>query len=87
MGRERHPKATRLMITADGGCSNGYLVRLWKIELQNLANELKFPITVCHLPPGTSKWNKIEHRLFRSSVSIGAASRSAPHDRPASRRR
>ena len=64
MGRERHPKATRLMITADGGCSNGYLVRLWKIELQNLANELKFPITVCHLPPGTSKWNKIEHRLF-----------------------
>jgi hypothetical protein len=52
------------MITADGGGSNGYRVRLWKIELQNLSNELKFPITVCHFPPGTSKWNKIEHRLF-----------------------
>src|SRR5499425_3636651 len=69
MGKERHPKATRLMITADGGGSNGYRVRLWKIELQNLANELKFPITVCHFPPGTSKWNKIEHRLF-SFISI-----------------
>jgi hypothetical protein len=52
------------MVTADGGGSNGYRVWLWKIELQKLANELKFPITVCHLPPGTSKWNKIEHRLF-----------------------
>src|SRR5215831_12764444 len=69
MGKERHPKATRLMITADGGGSNGYRVRLWKIELQTLANELKFPITVCHFPPGTSKWNKIEHRLF-SFISI-----------------
>jgi transposase len=69
MGKERHPKATRLMITADGGGSNGYRVRLWKIELQDLANELKFPITVCHFPPGTSKWNKIEHRLF-SFISI-----------------
>src|SRR6266568_3455298 len=64
MGRKRHPKAKRLMITADGGGSNGYRVRLWKVELQNLADELKRPITVCHLPPGTSKWNKIEHRLF-----------------------
>jgi hypothetical protein len=64
MGRKRHPKAKRLMITADGGGSNGYRVRLWKIELQKLADELKLPITVCHLPPGTSKWNKIEHRLF-----------------------
>jgi Rhodopirellula transposase DDE domain len=64
MGKKRHPKATRLMITADGGGSNGYRVRLWKVELQNLADELKLPITVCHLPPGTSKWNKIEHRLF-----------------------
>ncbi len=64
MGKKRHPKAKRLMITADGGGSNGYRVRLWKIELQNLADELRLPITICHLPPGTSKWNKIEHRLF-----------------------
>ena len=64
MGKKRHPKATRLMITADGGGSNGYRVRLWKVELQKLADELKLPVTVCHLPPGTSKWNKIEHRLF-----------------------
>jgi len=64
MGKKRHPKAKRLMITADGGGSNGHRVRLWKVELQKLANELKLPITVCHLPPGTSKWNKIEHRLF-----------------------
>lgn len=64
MGKKRHPKAERLMITADGGGSNGCRVRLWKVELQKLANELKLPITVCHLPPGTSKWNKIEHRLF-----------------------
>jgi hypothetical protein len=64
MGNKRHPKAKRLMITADGGGSNGYRVRLWKVELQKLSDELKLPITVCHLPPGTSKWNKIEHRLF-----------------------
>ena len=65
MGKKRYPKKLEgLMVTADGGGSNGYRVRLWKIELQKLANELGFPITVCHLPPGTSKWNKIEHRLF-----------------------
>ena len=64
MGQKRHPKAKRLMITADGGGSNGYRVRLWKVELQKLADKIKLPITVCHLPPGTSKWNKIEHRLF-----------------------
>jgi hypothetical protein len=64
MGKKRYPKATRLMISDDGGGSNGYRVRLWKVELQNLVYELKFPITVCHLPPGTSKWNKIEHPLF-----------------------
>jgi hypothetical protein len=64
MGKKRHPKASRLMIAADGGGSNGYRVRLWKVELQSLADELKFSITVCHLPPGTSKWNKIEHRLL-----------------------
>src|SRR6266702_1953882 len=64
MGKKRYPKASRLMITADGGGSNGHRLRLWKIELQRLAKELRIPITVCHLPPGTSKWNKIEHRLF-----------------------
>jgi hypothetical protein len=64
MGKKRHPKAKRLMITADGGGSNGYRVRLWKVELQKLSDEFNLPITVCHLPPGTSKWNKIEHRLF-----------------------
>jgi transposase len=64
MGRARYPHATKLLITADCGGSNGVRVRLWKRELQNLANELGIAITVCHLPPGTSKWNKIEHRLF-----------------------
>ncbi|MGH7393880.1 MAG: ISAzo13 family transposase [Candidatus Rokuibacteriota bacterium] len=64
MGQMRYPRATRLLVTADGGGSNGHRVRLWKVELQTLANTLGFPITVCHLPPGTSKWNKIEHRLF-----------------------
>jgi Rhodopirellula transposase DDE domain len=64
MGRTRYPQATSLLITADGGGSNGSRVRLWKLELQKLADELGVPITVCHLPPGTSKWNKIEHRLF-----------------------
>jgi hypothetical protein len=64
MGAPRYPDASSLMITADGGGSNGYRLRLWKLELQGLVDELGFPITVCHLPPGTSKWNKIEHRLF-----------------------
>lgn len=64
MGRERYPMAKSLLITADGGGSNGSRVRLWKLELQKLADELDIPISVCHLPPGTSKWNKIEHRLF-----------------------
>jgi transposase len=64
MGASKYPNATSLLITADGGGSNGYRLRLWKFELQGLANELGIPITVCHLPPGTSKWNKIEHRLF-----------------------
>ena len=64
VGRPRYPKATRLVITADGGGSNGSRVRLWKRELQRLANELGLDIVVHHLPPGTSKWNKIEHRLF-----------------------
>ena len=69
MGKKRHPNAKRLLITADGGGSNGYRVRLWKVELQKLADQLRLPVTVCHLPPGTSKWNKIEHRLF-SFISI-----------------
>jgi DNA-binding transcriptional MerR regulator len=64
MGASKYPDATSLLITADGGGSNGYRLRLWKFELQGLADALGFPITVCHLPPGTSKWNKIEHRLF-----------------------
>jgi hypothetical protein len=64
MGRERYPAAQRLMITADRGGSNGSRVRLWKLELQKLADEAGLSITVCHYPPGTSKWNKIEHRLF-----------------------
>jgi Rhodopirellula transposase DDE domain len=64
MGSEAYPAATRLLITADGGGSNGSRLRLWKTELQKLADELDFPVAVCHLPPGTSKWNKIEHRLF-----------------------
>lgn len=64
MGQLNYPNAKRLLITADGGGSNGSRVRLWKLELQDLANELEIPISVCHLPPGTSKWNKIEHRLF-----------------------
>lgn len=64
MGSSQFPDASSLLITADGGGSNGYRVRLWKVELQKLVDELGFAITVCHLPPGTSKWNKIEHRLF-----------------------
>lgn len=64
MGSTIYTKATSLTITADGGGSNGSRLRLWKIELQRFADELNRPVTVCHFPPGTSKWNKIEHRLF-----------------------
>jgi Rhodopirellula transposase DDE domain len=64
IGCKRYPDAKRLTITCDGGGSNGSRVRLWKLELQKLANELGIEITVHHLPPGTSKWNKIEHLLF-----------------------
>ena len=64
MGRTEYSGARRLLITADGSGSNGSRVRLWKVELQKLANETGLAISVCHLPPGTSKWNKIEHRLF-----------------------
>ena len=64
MGRPAYPQAVRLLITADAGGSNGSRLRLWKVELQKLADETGLRIAVCHFPPGTSKWNKIEHRLF-----------------------
>ena len=64
MGAESYPDAKRLLICADGGGSNGYRVRLWKVELQAFADAAGLEVTVCHFPPGTSKWNKIEHRLF-----------------------
>ncbi len=64
VGAPTYPQAERLLICADGGGSNGVRVRLWKVALQALADETGLQITVCHLPPGTSKWNKIEHRLF-----------------------
>ena len=64
MGWKRYRSATQLLITADGGGSNSSRCRLWKVALQTLANQLKVPVSVCHFPPGTSKWNKIEHRMF-----------------------
>jgi hypothetical protein len=64
MGHRRFPRASELLITADGGGSNGHRSRLWKVCLQTLANDLEMKLHVCHFPPGTSKWNKIEHRLF-----------------------
>jgi hypothetical protein len=64
LGRSEYPEAKRLLISADGGGSNGSRVRLWKWELQQLADQTGLALSVCHLPPGTSKWNKIEHRLF-----------------------
>jgi transposase len=69
MGKEHYPHASKLLITADGGGSNGYKRRLWKYELQRFANESGLEISVCHFPPGTSKWNKVEHRLF-SRISL-----------------
>ena len=69
MGSPAYPNATKILINADGGGSNGHRLRLWKVELQKLADELGLEITVCHFPPGTSKWNKIEHRLF-SQISL-----------------
>ncbi len=64
MGTSVYPQARELLITADAGGSNGYRVRLWKRELQKFADETGLTVTVCHFPPGTSKWNKIEHRMF-----------------------
>ena len=63
-GKRLYPRARRLLITADGGGSNGYRLRVWKLELQKLADATTLAIEVCHFPPGTSKWNKVEHRLF-----------------------
>ena len=63
-GRRLYPDASRVLITADGGGSNGWRLRLWKSELQKLADQTELSLSVCHFPPGTSKWNKIEHRLF-----------------------
>ncbi len=64
MGRRAYPDATRLLVTADAGGSNGYRTKLWKLQLQRFANETGLDVTVAHYPPGTSKWNKIEHRMF-----------------------
>jgi hypothetical protein len=64
MGRHRYPQATGLLITADGGGSNSYRTKLWKRELQRFSNETRLEIHMCHFPPGTSKWNKIEHQMF-----------------------
>jgi hypothetical protein len=64
MGKQRFPDAKRLLVTADAGGSNGYRVRAYKVELVKLARELGLEITVCHYPPGTSKWNRIEHKMF-----------------------
>jgi Rhodopirellula transposase DDE domain len=72
MGTTVYPQATRLLVTADAGGSNGYRLRLWKKELAALAQETGLTITVCHMPPGTSKWNRIEHRLF-SHISMNWA--------------
>jgi hypothetical protein len=69
VGQPAYPKSRRLLICADAGGSNGYRLRLWKVELAKLADEAGISITVCHFPPGTSKWNKIEHRLF-SHISM-----------------
>ncbi len=78
-GNPAHPHANRLLITADGGGSNGYRTRLWKTELAALAAETALEITVCHLPPGTSKWNKIEHKLF-SHISINCGRPLSSHE-------
>jgi hypothetical protein len=69
MGKATYPKERKLLINADGGGSNGHRLKLWKKELQDFSNETNMQITVCHFPPGTSKWNKIEHRLF-SQISL-----------------
>ena len=69
MGKKTYSGKRKLMINADGGGSNGHRLKLWKRELQKFSNQTNMQITVCHFPPGTSKWNKIEHRLF-SQISL-----------------
>jgi hypothetical protein len=64
MGKKVYPEASKLLINADGGGSNGRRNKLWKIQLQEFANEVGMEMHMCHFPPGTSKWNKIEHRMF-----------------------
>jgi Rhodopirellula transposase DDE domain len=81
MGRERFPDAERLLVTADAGGSNGYRVRAWKVELARLAAETDLRITVSHYPPGTSKWNRIEHRMF-SFITMNWRGRPLPNLRP-----
>ena len=80
VGAERYPHAEKLLITADAGGSNGYRTRLWKTELAALATETGLAITVCHFPPGTSKWNKIEHRLFSHISSNWRGQTLASHE-------
>jgi hypothetical protein len=75
VGSHAYPRAERLLVTANAGGSNGYRVRAWKTELARFAAETGLVITVCHLPPGTSKWNRIEHRLSARSPSTGGAAR------------
>jgi len=88
MGRKRYPKAKRLLITADCGGSNGARVRLWKVELQNFANQTGLAITVTHHPPGTAKWNRIEHRMFAFITQNWRAKTSAlPQGHRAAHRR
>ncbi len=76
-GKPAYLEAGRLLLCADGGGSNGYRTRLWKVELARLAADAGLEITVCHLPPGTSKWIKIEHRLF-SQISMNWRDRPSP---------
>jgi len=80
MGRLCYPHASQLLITAYSGGSNGARVRLWKLELQRLANETGLEISVCHFPPGTSKWNKIEHRLFSFITQNWRGKRLVSHE-------
>jgi len=80
MGRRVYPHARRLLITADAGGSNGARLRLWRVELQKLADRLRVPIPVCHFPPGTSRWNQIEHHAL--APPAGSGRRARPRGRP-----
>jgi Rhodopirellula transposase DDE domain len=87
MGKKRYPRAKRLMITADGGGSNVYRLRLWKVELQNLVDELKLPITVCHMPPGTQQMEQDracsflihQYQLARQAIAYLSHDRATNH--------